>query len=58
VKSELGEFLKWIGKNPPPSEKSVPFASEELESIKKNLQSIIIYHLEKEPKTLHYLNEA
>ena len=56
TKPEMNLFLKWIKKNPPPVKSHLPFTSGQLENIKKTLQGIIIFHLEKEPKTLHYLS--
>jgi len=55
IKPELASFVQWIKKNTPPSKGPLPFSSQELESIKKTLQDIIIFHLEKKPKTLRYL---
>lgn len=52
---EMKVFLSWIKKNPPLKRDNFPLSADELEAIKKILQGIIIYHLEKEPKTLHYL---
>lgn len=48
-------FLKWIRKNPPPRQGNLPFSSSEIEDIRKTLEEIIIFNLEKEPKTLQYL---
>jgi DNA repair protein RecO (recombination protein O) len=55
IEPELGMFLQWIKKNPPPEKGDLPFALKQIESIRKILQEIIVYHLEKEPKTLRYL---
>lgn len=55
IKPELGLFLQWIKKNSPPEKGDLPFSPKQLESIRKVLQEIIIFHLEKEPKTLHYI---
>jgi DNA repair protein RecO (recombination protein O) len=55
VPPEMTVFLEWIRKNPPQPEGLPPFSSEQLEAIRKILQNIIIYHLEKEPKSLHFL---
>ncbi len=52
---ELGSFVQWIKKNTPPKKGPLPFSTPELENIKKILQDIIIFHLEKKPKTLRYL---
>lgn len=55
IKPELGSFVQWIKKNTPPKKGPLPFSSQELEGIKKTLQDIIIFHIEKKPKTLRYL---
>jgi DNA repair protein RecO (recombination protein O) len=55
IKTELGSFVQWIKKNSPPKKGPLPFSAPELENIKKILQDIIIFHLEKKPKTLRYL---
>ncbi len=55
TKPELRAFLQWTKKNSPPEKGERLFSPEQLESIGKILQEIIIFHLEKEPKTLHYL---
>jgi DNA repair protein RecO (recombination protein O) len=57
VGPEVNLFVQWIQKNPPPKVEVSPFTPEELKTIKKTLQEIIIYHLEREPKTLSLLKE-
>jgi len=58
VGPEFSRFLDWAKQNPPPQKAgSVPFSIEELGSLKKPLQALIVYHLEREPKTLHYLDD-
>jgi DNA repair protein RecO (recombination protein O) len=52
---EVVLFLDWAKKNPPPQKGIAPFSPEQLEAIRKTLQSLIIFHLEKEPKSLHFL---
>jgi DNA repair protein RecO (recombination protein O) len=52
---EIVHFLDWAKKNPPPKKGALPYAPVQLESIRKTLQSLIIYHLEKEPRSLHFL---
>ncbi len=54
VSRELPLFLEWIRKNPPGSRGS-PFSAGELKAIGSSLQSLIIFHLEREPKSLHFL---
>jgi len=55
ARPELGSFISWIKKNPPSAGADHPFSLEDLKTIQKTLQSIIIYHLEREPKSLRYL---
>lgn len=50
-----GSFLQWIKKNPPSEKGSLPFSASEIEAIRKILEEIIIFHLEREPKTLRFL---
>jgi len=57
IGTEMSLFLKWIRKNPPSLKGDIPFSPAQLEAIRKNLQEIIVYHLEVEPKTLRYLKE-
>lgn len=55
IKPEIGSFVHWTKKNPPPERGPLPFSLEQLETIKKALSKLIIFHLEKEPKTLRYI---
>lgn len=57
VQRELGSFLNWARKNPPPKTGQPPFSPEELKGIQKNLQAMIVYHMEKEPKSLRYIKD-
>lgn len=52
----VGLFLDWAKKNPPPKAgDALPFSPAELESVRKTLQTLLIFHLEKEPKTLAFI---
>lgn len=55
IPAEFDTFLDWIRKNPPPKEASVPFAPEIIKSVQKILRSIIVFHMEKEPKCLRFI---
>ncbi|MCX6577180.1 MAG: DNA repair protein RecO, partial [Candidatus Aminicenantes bacterium] len=57
VQRELGSFLSWARKNPPPKTGKPPFSPEELKGIQKSLQAMIVYHMEKEPKSLRYIKD-
>jgi DNA repair protein RecO (recombination protein O) len=56
IQPELNEFLKWVKKNPPPKEAILPIDREKLKTIRKTLQGIIVYHMEREPKSLRFIS--
>jgi DNA repair protein RecO (recombination protein O) len=51
----LGRFVAWTRQNPPAACAAAPFTAEELKSIQKALQAMIVYHLEREPRTLRFV---
>jgi DNA repair protein RecO (recombination protein O) len=55
VPGTIHGFLHWIKKNPPPGPGETPLPPEEIAKIRKALQAMIVYHLEREPKTLRFL---
>ena len=55
VPEELAAFLEWVKKNPPAQATTSPFSTEQIKAIGQTLQSLIVFHLEREPKSLHYL---
>jgi DNA repair protein RecO (recombination protein O) len=55
VRPELGRFLRWVRKNAPAAAAEAPFSAEDLKSIEKTLQAMIVFHLEREPKSLRYV---
>ncbi len=55
VPPDFNVFLNWIKKNPPPKDSPVPFSPELLNSIRKILRSIVVYHMEREPKSLRFI---
>lgn len=57
VKPELASFLDWVRKNPPPKSDQRPFSAEVLKAIQGSLQAMIVYHMEKEPKSLRYIKD-
>jgi len=57
VPSGLGRFIQWARKNPPSRAGECPFSSADLRSLRKSLQAMIVYHLEREPKSLRYVKE-
>jgi DNA repair protein RecO (recombination protein O) len=50
----LSVFVQWIKKNPP-TERKLTAGAEQIAPIRLTLQSIIVYHMEREPKSLRYL---
>ncbi len=55
ITPELNTFVRWIRKSPPSKKGRPPFSPQQLEAIKKVFKEIILYHLEREPKTLRFL---
>ncbi len=55
VPPDFNDFLNWIKKNPPPKDSSVPFSPDLLNSIRKILRPIVVFHMEKVPKSLRFI---
>jgi len=55
VPAAIREFLRWVRKNPPPGDCAPPFTPDEIAAIRKALQALIVYHMDREPRTLHFL---
>ena len=55
IQPELNAFLRWVKKNPPAQQSELPIEVEKLKAIRKTLQGIIVYHMEKEPKSLRFI---
>ena len=55
VPSGFVTFLEWARQNAPPLKGGPSCSAAELKSIGGTLQKIIVYHLEREPKSLHFL---
>jgi DNA repair protein RecO (recombination protein O) len=55
VPAEFVPFLDWVRKNPPSPAGGPSCQAGQLEAVGRTLQTIIIYHLEREPKSLHFL---
>ncbi len=56
VPEDFNMFLNWIKKNPPPKDSSVPFSPELLNSVRKIFRSIVVFHMERVPKSLRFLD--
>ena len=57
VQQDLGSFLGWVRKNPPPQAGDCPFSPDQLRGIQKSLQAMIVYHMEREPRSLRYIKD-
>ena len=55
IHPELNEFLNWVRTNPPPGQGELPVEQGKLKPIRKILQRIIVYHMEREPKSLRFI---
>jgi len=53
----MSAFLDWVRKNPLPSGAGSPFPADTLAAVRSILQSIIVYHMEKEPRSLQFIRE-
>ncbi len=58
VTTELLEFLEWIRKNPPPHQKDVPFTSTQVENIRRVLKDLVVFSMERAPKSLSFLDRS
>jgi DNA repair protein RecO (recombination protein O) len=55
VPAAVREFLGWVRRNPPPGGCAPPFPPDEIAAIRRTLQLLIVYHMEKEPRSLQFL---
>lgn len=58
VAAEVHRFIDWAARNPPTSLGEPPFGPEEVARVRRTLQAMIVYHLEREPRTLALLKTA
>lgn len=56
IPPEFASFLTWIKKNPPPKDTCLPFSAENIKTFQKILRAIVVYHMEKEPKSLRFID--
>jgi len=53
--AEVAAFLRWAKKSPPPKKAEPLFQAATLAGVGRVLQTIIVFHLEREPKSLRLL---
>jgi len=58
ITPELRVFLEWIRKNPPPKERDVPYTGPQIETIRRVLKDLLVYHMERAPKSLTFLDRS
>lgn len=54
---ETQAFIRWARNNPPPRVCGHPFPPDEIGRIRKALQSMIVYHMDREPRTLQFVKD-
>jgi DNA repair protein RecO (recombination protein O) len=54
---ELGRFLAWARKHAPADAPDPLFGPAELRSVGKTLQAMIVFHLEREPRSLRFIKD-
>jgi len=57
IAPEIKNILGWIRINPPPKERELPFDREQIAAIREVMQRILIFHMEKKPKSLSLLQK-
>jgi DNA repair protein RecO (recombination protein O) len=53
----LAPFLDWVRKNPPARWAEFSLAPEGLKAVRRTLRAVIVYHLEREPKSLRCIKD-
>jgi DNA repair protein RecO (recombination protein O) len=55
IRENLARFVSWVQANPPAACASAPFSAEEIAGFGKAFQAMLVFHLEREPKSLRCL---
>lgn len=57
ISADFSSFLDWIKKNPPPIDGTaqLPFPEENIKANRKILQELLVFHMERKPKSLRFL---
>jgi len=51
----IQDFIRWVRKNPPPGGCAPPFPADLIAAFRRTLQALIVYHMEREPRSLRFL---
>jgi DNA repair protein RecO (recombination protein O) len=57
ISPKINAILDWIRKNPPLKKKESPFEHEHVAAIREVMQRILIFHMERKPKSLSLLQK-
>ena len=58
ISPEINTILNWIRKNPPLKDEESPFESEHVAAIREVMQRILVFHMERKPKSLSLLQKG
>ncbi len=57
VSPDIHALLDWMRKNPPPKGKEQPFEPEQIAATREVMQRILVFHMERKPKSLSLLHK-
>jgi DNA repair protein RecO (recombination protein O) len=57
ISPEINVLLNWMRTNPPPKNKELPFESAHIAAIREVMQRILVFHMERKPKSLSLLHK-
>jgi DNA repair protein RecO (recombination protein O) len=57
ISPEIHALLDWIRKNAPLKDEAIPFESKHVAAIREVMQRILIFHMERKPKSLSLLHK-
>ncbi len=58
ISSDLLAFVEWVKKNPPPGKMALPFTAEQIASNRRILKNMIVFHMERAPRSLSFLDQT
>ena len=58
ISPEINTILNWIRKNPPLKDEELPFESAHVAAIREVMQRILVFHMERKPKSLSLLQRG
>jgi DNA repair protein RecO (recombination protein O) len=57
ISPEINAILDWMRTNPPPKDKEHLFGSKQVDAIREVMQRILVFHMERKPKSLSLLHK-